>query len=93
MTRNDALEGASVQATFSAVECSVAAGDARTCYIKLFSSRQEDTAELLSIALDKSVRFEVFTAVTMKNVVFWATKAQYVPHRRHIMSPLYSPAS
>jgi hypothetical protein len=29
-----------------------------------------------------TVRFEVFTAVTMKNAVFWDIKAQLVPHRR-----------
>jgi hypothetical protein len=39
------------------------------------------------------VRFEVFTAVTMKNVVFWDIKPQFVLHRRHITSPLHSPAS
>jgi hypothetical protein len=35
--------------------------------------------------------FEVFTAVTMKNVFFWYMKTQFVPHRRHITSPLQSP--
>jgi hypothetical protein len=39
------------------------------------------------------VRFEVFTAVTMKNVVFWDIKSQCVLHRRHITSPIQSPAS
>jgi hypothetical protein len=39
-----------------------------------------------------SVRFDVFTAVTMKNVVFWDIKTQFVLHRRHITSPLHSPA-
>jgi hypothetical protein len=39
------------------------------------------------------VRFEVFTAVPMKNVVFSDIKAQFVPERRHIMYPLQSPAS
>jgi hypothetical protein len=39
------------------------------------------------------VRFEVFTAVTMKNGVFWDVKTQFVLHRRHITSPLQSPAS
>jgi hypothetical protein len=34
---------------------------------------------------------EVFTAVTMKNVVFWGIKTQFVPHRRHITSPLQNP--
>jgi hypothetical protein len=38
------------------------------------------------------VRFDVFTAVTMKNVVFWDIKTQFVLHRRHIMSPLQNPA-
>jgi hypothetical protein len=39
------------------------------------------------------VRFEGFTAVTRKNGVFWDIKAQFVLHRRHITSPLQSPAS
>jgi hypothetical protein len=39
------------------------------------------------------VRFEVFTAVTMKNVVFWDIKTQFILHRRHIASPLQRPAS
>jgi hypothetical protein len=39
------------------------------------------------------VRLEVFTAVTVKNVVFWDIKTQFVLHRRHITSPLQSPAS
>jgi hypothetical protein len=38
------------------------------------------------------VRFEVFTAVTMKNAVFWDIRKQFVPHRKHIASPLQSPA-
>jgi hypothetical protein len=38
------------------------------------------------------LRFEVFTTVTMKNVVFWDIKTQFVPHRRHT-SLLQSPAS
>jgi hypothetical protein len=39
------------------------------------------------------VRFDVFTAVTMKNVVFWDIKPQFVLHRRDTMSPLQSSAS
>jgi hypothetical protein len=39
------------------------------------------------------VRFGVFAAVTMKNAVFWDIKNQFVLHRRHITSPLQSPAS
>jgi hypothetical protein len=38
----------------------------------------------------KRVRFEVFTAVTMKNVVFWDIRTQFVPHSRQITSPLQS---
>jgi hypothetical protein len=38
-------------------------------------------------------RFEVFTAVNMKNAVFWDIKTQFVLHRRHITSPLQSPAN
>jgi hypothetical protein len=44
-------------------------------------------------AVNIYVRFEVFTAVTMKNVVFWNIEPQFVLHRRHITSPLQSPAS
>jgi hypothetical protein len=40
----------------------------------------------------KHVRFEVSTAVTMKNAIFWDIKTQFIPHRRHITSPLQSPA-
>jgi hypothetical protein len=32
------------------------------------------------------VRFEVFTAVTMKNAVFWDIKTKFVPHRKHYVS-------
>jgi hypothetical protein len=38
------------------------------------------------------VKFEVLTAVTMENVVFWDIKTEFVPHRKHITSPLQSPA-
>jgi hypothetical protein len=38
------------------------------------------------------IRSEAFTAVTMKNSVFWDIKTQFVLHRRHITSPLQSPA-
>jgi hypothetical protein len=36
------------------------------------------------------VRFEVFTAVTIKNAVFWDIKTQFVTYKRHVMSPLQS---
>jgi hypothetical protein len=39
-----------------------------------------------------NVRFVGFRAVTVKNVVFWVMKIQFVLHRRHIISPLQSPA-
>jgi ABC-type multidrug transport system fused ATPase/permease subunit len=34
------------------------------------------------------VRFGAFTAVTMKNAVFWNIETEFVLHRRHIISPL-----
>jgi hypothetical protein len=42
--------------------------------------------------LDFLVRFEVFMAVTMENDVFRDIKPQFMPHRRHITSPLQSSA-
>jgi hypothetical protein len=39
------------------------------------------------------VRFEVATAVIMKNTVACDIKTQFVPHRKHITSPLQSSAS
>jgi hypothetical protein len=39
------------------------------------------------------VIFEVLTAVTLKNVVFWDIKPRFVPHRRHITYPLQISAS
>jgi hypothetical protein len=38
------------------------------------------------------VRVELFMAGTMKNVVFWDIKTQFIPHRRHITSWLQSQA-
>jgi hypothetical protein len=32
----------------------------------------------------RNVRFQIFTAVTMKNGVFWDIKPQFLLHRRHI---------
>jgi hypothetical protein len=34
----------------------------------------------------------IFTAVTMKDAVFWDIKTPFVLHRRHITSPLQRPA-
>jgi hypothetical protein len=42
-------------------------------------------------AVKLDIRFEVLTTVTMKNVVFWDLKPQFVLDRRHITSPLQSP--
>jgi hypothetical protein len=38
-------------------------------------------------------KIEIFTAVTVRSAVFWNMKTDFVPHRRHITSPLQSPAS
>jgi hypothetical protein len=38
------------------------------------------------------VTFEVFTAMIMQNDVFWDINIQFVPLRRHFMSPLQSSA-
>jgi hypothetical protein len=38
------------------------------------------------------VRFEVHTAVTMKNVILLDINTQFVPHRNHITCPLQNPA-
>jgi hypothetical protein len=51
---------------------------------------REVTGTILGKRL-RVVRFEVLMAVTMKNVVFWDIKTQFVLHRRHITSPLQSP--
>jgi hypothetical protein len=41
---------------------------------------------LQSVSLNyfPDVRFEVFTAVTMKNIVFCYIYTQFVPHRKHV---------
>jgi hypothetical protein len=38
------------------------------------------------------VTFHVFTAATMKNAVFWDIKTLFLPHKRHIIFLLQSPA-
>jgi hypothetical protein len=37
-------------------------------------------------------RFEVFTAVTMKNPAFLDVKSQFIPHRKYITPQLQRPA-
>jgi hypothetical protein len=64
------------------------------CYGRHNSVPQSCLLQLIlecNITID--IRFEVFTAVTMKNAVFWDTETQFVLHRRHITSPPHSPAS
>jgi hypothetical protein len=44
------------------------------------------------VARPRHVSCEVFSAVTMKNAVFWDINTEFVLHRRRIASPLQSPA-
>jgi hypothetical protein len=46
-----------------------------------------------SRTISNFVGFEVITAVTMKNVVFWDIKTEFVLYRRHITFLLLSPTS
>jgi hypothetical protein len=60
-----------------------------------FVSRTGRLERARNAALEKGtehVRFEVFTAVTMKNGVFWDIETQFVPQRRHITSLIQSAA-
>jgi hypothetical protein len=59
---------------------------------KFIPLRKHITSPLQSPVGQYYVRFEVFTAVTMRNV-FWDIKPQFLLHRRHITSPLHGPAS
>jgi hypothetical protein len=43
---------------------------------------------ILSVKI--TYKMEVFTAVAIKNAVFWDIKPQFVPHRKHITSPCYT---
>jgi hypothetical protein len=47
-----------------------------------------ETAECVHLVPEPEtpVRFEAFTAGTMKNAVFWDIKPQFVLHRRHYFS-------
>jgi hypothetical protein len=61
----------------------------------VLSVRQHFTKEMKKVytvinTVKGAVRYEAFTAVTMKDV-FWHIKTKFVPHRRHITSPLQSP--
>jgi hypothetical protein len=72
---------------------------APACYLEgdndsLFSTKcdkllgQMRDMNFSSTTLRHQCRISVFTAVTMKNGVFWDIKTQFVLHRRHITSPL-----
>jgi hypothetical protein len=43
----------------------------------------DDHSAQISEVLALNVKLEVFTAVTMKNAVFWDIKTQFVLHRKH----------
>jgi hypothetical protein len=60
---------------------------------KMFGSKRDELSGGWRKLHSEDVTCEVFTAVTMKNVVFWDKKKHFVLHRRHITSPLQSPAS
>jgi hypothetical protein len=72
-------------------------GDYEECRLLGYKNQVLTTQEKHYISATKHtgycyVRFEGFTAVTMKNVVFWDIKTQFVLHWRHITSPVQSPA-
>jgi hypothetical protein len=68
-----------------AIRC-IVPEDIRYCY-----RRENICFDVLHCSNLDSVRFEVSTAVTMKNAVLWDTRTQFVPHRKHITSPLQGP--
>jgi hypothetical protein len=45
-----------------------------------------------SISKLKNLQVSYFTAVTIKNALCWDIKPQFVPHRKHIRSPVLNPA-
>jgi hypothetical protein len=64
---------------------------------RLSGATSHETVETIIIFSDGEiieclVRLEASAAVTMKNVVFCDIRFQFVPHRRHITSPLQNPA-
>jgi hypothetical protein len=54
--------------------------------IQFVPHRKHAISPLQGPATECYVRFEVFTAVTVKNAVLWYIKTQFVPHRKHITS-------
>jgi hypothetical protein len=73
-------------------------GDYEECSLPRYKNPARTSQETHYVSATESsqlgyVRFGVFTAVTMKNAVFLDIKPHFVLHRRHITSPLQSPAS
>jgi hypothetical protein len=63
----------------------------RTYFHEIWDNIPERNLPLSKFNFDH-VRFEVFMAVTMKRAFFWDLKTLFIPHRRHITSPLHSSA-
>jgi hypothetical protein len=63
--------------------------------IYIFGRTSQETHYISATDLSRLMLFwiQVIMVVTMKNVVSWDIKTQFVLHRRHITSPLQSPAS
>jgi hypothetical protein len=62
-------------------------------YIKYASHVSALRAIIRGLRGKRKAECEASTAATMKNVIFWDIKAQFILHRRHITSPLQSQAS
>jgi hypothetical protein len=60
-----------------------------------FPSRISDDIDLDPCKGGKSIQLceEYYRILSIKNVVFWDIKTQFVLHRRHITSQIQSPAS
>jgi hypothetical protein len=72
-------------------------GDYEDCRLLGYSNPVRTSQETHYLSATESSQLMLcniwgFTAVTMKNVVFWDIKTQFVPHRSHITSQLQSPA-
>jgi hypothetical protein len=57
-------------------------------YFSVRKYREEEKHRKISKLHPGYIRFGAFTAVTMKNAVFWDIKPQFIPQRKHITSPL-----
>jgi hypothetical protein len=54
---------------------------------------EDPTFQFLMVNKHIYIRFEVFKEVIMKSAVFWGIEARFMRHRRHITTPLQSPAT